>query len=55
MADRIAAIRGLMGGNPDAFVAQALQSNPQFAEFVQRNQGKSVEQVLSENMPGIRR
>ena len=38
-----------MGGNPEAFVTQALQTNQGFADFVQRNQGKSIGQVLSEN------
>lgn len=38
-----------MGGNPEAFVMQALQTNPQFAAFVRANQGKSPEQIASEN------
>ena len=48
MSDRMSAIRGLMGGNPEAFAMQALRTNQRFADFVHRNQGKSIGQVLSE-------
>lgn len=49
MSDRMSAIRGLMGGNPEAFAMQALRTNQGFADFVQRNQGKSIGQIASEN------
>lgn len=44
---------GLLGalknGNPDAIFNQMMQSNPQFANFVKTNQGKSPEQIAREN------
>ena len=48
-SDRISQIKGMMGGNPGAFVMQFARTNPQFAAFVQQNQGKSIEQIASEN------
>lgn len=39
----------LSGGDPDAMFNQLVKSNPQFAQFVRQNRGKSVEQIASEN------
>jgi len=33
--------------NPEALFQTMLNSNPQFAQFVQQNQGKTVEQIAS--------
>lgn len=35
----------LQGGNPDVMFRQMLQTNPQFAQFVRENSGKSPEQI----------
>lgn len=35
----------LKGGNPQAMFDQMMQSNPQFAQFMNDNKGKSVEQI----------
>lgn len=48
-SDMVSSIRGLVGGNPEAFAMRMMQTNPQFAEFVRANQGKSVEQIATEN------
>jgi len=42
-------IRQMMGGNPQAFYQQMMQTNPQFAAFVRDNQGKSPEQIAQEH------
>lgn len=38
-------VQMLRGGNPQAMFDQMMQSNPQFAQFVNSNKGKSVEQI----------
>jgi hypothetical protein len=35
--------------NPEAFAQALAQRNPQFAQFVQQNKGKTAEQVAKEN------
>lgn len=47
--NRINAVKNLIGGNPQGVYENLLQTNPQFAEFVQKNQGKSPEQIAQEN------
>lgn len=39
----------LRGGNPKQIAQQMMQSNPQFRQFMERNKGKSPEQVAKEN------
>jgi hypothetical protein len=39
----------LRGQDPQKVVLQMAQRNPQFAAFVQQNQGKTVEQIAAEN------
>jgi len=43
----------MMGGNPQGMLQQMMRSNPQmyqqFQQFMQNNQGKSLEQVAREN------
>lgn len=39
----------LKSGNPELIAQQMMQSNPQFRQFMERNKGKSPEQVAKEN------
>lgn len=39
----------LRGQDPQKVVLQMAQHNPQFAAFVQQNQGKTVDQIAAEN------
>ena len=39
----------MAGGNPQAAYEQLMRNNPKFAEFVRANQGKTPEQIASEN------
>lgn len=39
----------MVGGNPQAMYDQLMRTNPQFANFVQQNQGKTPEQIAAEN------
>ena len=39
----------LSAKNPGELYAQLMQSSPQFRSFVQKNQGKSWEQIAQEN------
>ena len=39
----------LRGQDPQKVAQMFMQRNPQFAAFVQQNQGKSIEQIASEN------
>jgi hypothetical protein len=39
----------LQGKNPSAVMQSMLNNNPQFAQFVQMNKGKSPEQIAKEN------
>jgi hypothetical protein len=38
----------LRGQDPQQVARNLMQRNPQFAEFVQQNQGKTVEQIAGE-------
>lgn len=46
---RLDAVRQMAGGNPDALFRHMMRTNPQFAGFVNRNMGKSPEQIAAEN------
>lgn len=46
---RINAIKGMLGGNPQAAYDHMMRTNPQFAAFVRDNRGKSPEQIAREN------
>ena len=39
----------LKSGNPEQIAQQMMQSNPQFRQFMERNKGKSPEQVAREH------
>ena len=39
----------LRGQNPQQVALQMAQRNPQFAAFMQQNQGKTVDQIAAEN------
>lgn len=38
-------VQMLRAGNPQAMFNQMMQNNPQFAQFVNDNRGKSVDQI----------
>lgn len=42
-------VSSLRNGNPNAIYQQMMQSNPQFAKFINDNKGKSPEQIAQEN------
>lgn len=45
----ISQIQGAMGGrSPQMFFNNLMQTNPQFANFVNANQGKTPQQIASE-------
>lgn len=49
MVSRMSEIKQLISGQPvPVLYNRMLQQNPQFAQFVQQNQGKSVEQIAQE-------
>lgn len=41
----LAQLKSLARGNPEAFARMLAQRNPQFAQFMQENQGKTPEQI----------
>lgn len=41
-------LRQMVGGNPDAAMASMMRTNPQFADFVQRNRNKTPEQIAAD-------
>ncbi len=45
--NQISNINQMIGGNPDAYFNQMLQTNPRFAQFIQENKGMSPEQIAS--------
>ena len=45
MLARAMQAKQMLGGNPDAMFRQMMQNNPQFAQFVQENQGRTPEQI----------
>lgn len=45
-------INTIKSGNPQVIFNQMMQSNPQFAQFVNANKGKTPEQIAKEH--GIR-
>ena len=49
MQNRINDIVGMMNGDPEAFGRSLMQRNPQFAQFVKQNIGKTPEQIAREN------
>ena len=49
MMQMVGSIRQMMGGqNPDVVMKLFAQKNPQFAQFVKDNQGKSPEQIAKD-------
>lgn len=43
------AVNMMRNANPEQIMHQMMQSNPQFAEFINANEGKSPEQIASEH------
>lgn len=41
----LAQLKSLARGNPEAFAQMLAQRNPQFAQFMRENQGKTPEQI----------
>ena len=41
-------IQSLKSGNPQALFNQMMRNNPQFAQFVEQNKGKSPEQIAKD-------
>ena len=41
--------QAMNGQNPQAFARMLAQKNPQFAQFLQENKGKSPEQIAQEH------
>ena len=39
-------LNSLKGRDPNAMMQELMQSNPQFKQFVQDNQGKSAEEIV---------
>lgn len=48
ITSRIGALRQMVGGDPDAAMEHMMRTNPQFAEFVNANRGKTPEQICSD-------
>lgn len=47
---QISSIKQMLSGqNPNAVMQLLAQKNPQFAQFVSANQGKSAQQIAQEN------
>ena len=49
LMQRLSQIRGMLNGDPNVMYQQMMQSNPQFAEFVRANKGKTPDQIAKEN------
>lgn len=50
MVGQLRQIMGMLRGqDPQKVALQMAQRNPQFAAFLQQNQGKAVEQIAAEN------
>ena len=45
----LSAVKQMVGNDPDGFARQMMQNNPQFADFVRQNQGKTLQQIATEN------
>lgn len=46
---RLNEVQRFVNGDPQAAYQSLMRSNPQFAQFVQMNQGKTPEQIATEN------
>lgn len=49
LGNRLQTIKGMVGGNPSAFIDYLSQSDPDFARFAQGLQGKTPEQAFQEH------
>ena len=45
---QIGQLKQMFGGDPSAVVRMLSQKNPQFAQFVKENEGKSPEQIAKD-------
>lgn len=48
LGDRLRTVKGMVGGNPSAFIDYLSQRDPSFAAFAQSVRGKTPEQAFSE-------
>ena len=48
-ASIVSQLKAMAKGNPSALYSRLMQTNPQFARFVEDNQGKTPEQIAKEN------
>lgn len=46
--NQITDLKNMMNGNPGAMYERMMQTNPQFADFVKSNRGKSAEQIAQD-------
>lgn len=46
---RLNQVQNLINGNPQQVYDNLMKNNPQFADFVNKNQGKTPEQIAREN------
>jgi hypothetical protein len=42
-------IKSMANGNPQMLAQNMMNQNPQFRQFVQSNQGKTIQQIAREN------
>ena len=42
----MAQLRSMMQGDPSALISNLVQTNPQFAQFVQQNQGRTPQEAF---------
>ena len=49
LGDRLRAVRGMVGGNPSAFIDYLRQNDSEFAAFLQGVQGKTPQQAFQEH------
>lgn len=50
MMQKLGMIQQMMQGkSPEQYFGQMMQTNPQFRQFVQENQGKTPEQIAAEH------
>lgn len=47
--ERMADLKRIFDGNPQGLMNQLMRTNPQFAQFVAQNRGKTPEQAFRDN------
>lgn len=49
LGSRLQSVKGMLGGNPSAFIGYLMQNDNRFASFVQSVQGKTPQQAFAEH------